>query len=122
MQTNQVKGGLAKRQTRSIYPVSANRAISPRTNQQQPIVVHVHQPPAPAQIVQHDQPGGYVLTKDRLPAQQLPAPPRMIQTVSALIMMVLFFAGVSMASIGLTAYSNSVNRTDRINRIIHVEQ
>ena len=52
------------------------------------------------------------------PRLQLPNP---LHLTLALITATLFLVGASMFSISLTAYSNSVERTDRIRRLIHVE-
>ncbi|MEL6455636.1 MAG: hypothetical protein AAFQ40_13080 [Cyanobacteria bacterium J06623_5] len=86
--------------------------------------IEPHQPPPfviqqdSAPTAQYQVPRDRQTPKQQSPRLQLPNP---LQLALALITMTLFLVGASMFSISLTAYSNSVERTDRIRRLIHVE-
>ena len=84
---------------------------------QQPVI---QQQPDPKSIKR--QPTYYEVPQ-RHPQQTAPRLhfPNPLHLTLSLIIATLFLVGASMFSISLTAYSNSVERTDRIRSLIHVE-
>lgn len=85
----------------------------------QPVVIYVH----PAPPAERDR-STYITQKSQgTPPQQLPTVPlpNLLTIFAGLIMLTLFLAGASLFSIGLTSYSNSVDRIDQTRSFINVQ-